>query len=68
MKDGPYTLRYEQLSDGWCRAIVAEEPQVTAEAPTQAEAREMTLVALLGFLNVDTDPKTHPSHPSGLAA
>lgn len=68
MKDGPYTLRYEQLSDGWCRAIVAEEPQVSAEAPTRDEAREMTLVALLGFLHVSADPTSLPTHPPVLAA
>lgn len=62
MRPGPYTLRYETLVDGWTRASVAEYPAATAEASTPEEAREMTLVALLGLLRAghESDPSANP--------
>lgn len=60
---GPYTLKYEDLSDGWVRAQVAEQPEVAAEAPTRAEAREMTLTALIGLLHASSKPESAPPRP-----
>ena len=60
MSDGPYTLRFEELSDGWTRASVAEHPEIAAEAPTRIEAREMTLIALMGSLQANGDLKPVP--------
>lgn len=63
MKDGPYTLRYEELTDGWTRASVAQIPQVAAEGATPAEAREMTLAALMGFLQGSGDLRPATPRP-----
>lgn len=60
MSSGPYTLQYEDLSDGWVRAQVTEQPEVAAEAPTRAEAREMTLVALVGLLHAAGETSATP--------
>lgn len=68
MSDGPYSLQFEDLSDGWCRASVAEHPQVTAEAATRAEAREMAVLALMGLLQANGELKPVASSPSSMAA
>lgn len=60
MNAGPYTIRYETLSDGWHRASVAEHPGVFAEADTAPEARRMMLAALMGVLQAHGDLKPAP--------
>jgi predicted RNase H-like HicB family nuclease len=61
-----FTAVYEQVENGWTQAHIEELPAVVTAAPTAAEAKELLVDALSGYL-LSLGAPDQPSPPAGPA-